>query len=126
MGCWVGKTGEGRRQEIGKKKNQGQILKSKYYSQTDFPLFAQLLFTAASLAQTNLNSLQNKMTGRWKDNVCLNIIDQPLSWHSQHGESLLYTASFNHLRQGFSSCLSIKRREDLPPIVSCSDGQVNY
>lgn len=91
MGCWVWKRGEGgkRRKEIGRK-NPGkdfeiQILFSGWF----FSLFAQLLFTAALLAQTNLNSLQNKMTGRWKDNVCLNISDQPLSWHSQHGESLL-------------------------------------
>lgn len=120
---------ERRGKKKGKKgeKNPGtdfeiQILFSDWF----FSLFAQLLFTAALLAQTNLNSLQNKMTGRWKDNVCLNIIDQPLSWHSQHGENVLYTASFNHLRQGFSSCLSITRREDLPPVVSSSDGQVNY
>lgn len=128
MGCGVWKTGEGgkRRKEIGQK-NPGtdceiQILFSDWF----FSLFSQLLFTAAFLAQTNLNSLQNKMTGRWKDNVCLNISDQPLSWHSQHEESLLYTTSFNHFRQGFFSCLSINRREDLPAIVSWSDGQVNY
>lgn len=89
---------EGKRGE----KIQGQILKSESYSQTNFFFVCSAAFTAALLAQTNLNSLQNKMTGRWKDNVYLNIIDQPLSWHSQHGESLLYTASFNHLRQGFS------------------------
>lgn len=33
-------------------------------------LFAQLLFTTTLLAQTNRNSLQSRMTGRWNDNVC--------------------------------------------------------
>lgn len=33
-------------------------------------LFAQLLFTITLLAQTNRNSLQSRMTGRWNDNVC--------------------------------------------------------
>lgn len=56
----------------------------------------------------------------------LNISDQPLPCHSQHEEALLHTTSFNHFRQAFSSCLSIKKKEDLPPILSWHDRQVNY
>lgn len=87
MGCWVWKRGG-----WGKKKkgNREQKFRGRFRNPNPvLRLFAQLLFTATLLARTNLNSLQNKMTGRWKDNICLNISDQPLSWLSQYEESLL-------------------------------------
>lgn len=75
MECIVRKReGGGKRKEIWGGEGEFRVRISFFFNPNSalrfLSLFAQLLFTITLLAQTNRNSLQSRMTGRWNDNVC--------------------------------------------------------